>query len=93
MAKTAVDKMKNLIVSLPLKDRDIAEKFISERKFQELYELIKSDIRKYENLSEELKTLHIDIDIDGMNNFLAEVITYLNIIGWDYEIDEYDEEY
>lgn len=93
MAKTAVDKMKNLIVSLPLRDRDIAEKFISERKFQELYELIKSDIRKYENLSEELKTLHIDIDIDGMNNFLAEVITYLNIIGWDYEIDEYDEEY
>lgn len=93
MAKTAVDKMKKLVVSLPLKDRDLAERFISERKFQELYEIIKSDIKKYESMPEDIRLFHIDVDIDGMNNFLAEVISYLNIIGWDYEIDDYDEEY
>lgn len=86
--------MENLITSLPLKDRNLAKKFISERKFQDLHDLVKSDIRKYESLDEDSKELHKDIDIDGMNSLLAEVISYLNIIGWDEDITgDYEEEY
>lgn len=93
MAKTATDRMEKLVISLPVKDRDLAEKFIAERRFQDLYDLVKSDIIKYERLSEEERLKRIDVDIDGMNDFLAEVISYLNIIGWDEEIfDDYEEE-
>ena len=93
MAKTATDRMEKLVISLPVKDRDLAEKFIVERRFQDLYDLVKSDIIKYERLSEEERLKRIDVDIDGMNDFLAEVISYLNIIGWDEEIfDDYEEE-
>ena len=92
--RKATDKMENLITSLPLKDRNLAKKFISERKFQDLHDLVKSDIRKYESLDEDSKELHKDIDIDGMNSLLAEVISYLNIIGWDEDITgDYEEEY
>lgn len=93
MAKTATDRMEKLVISLPVKDRDLAEKFIVERRFQDLYDLVKSDIIKYERLSEEERLKRIDVDIDGMNDFLAEIISYLNIIGWDEEIfDDYEEE-
>ena len=93
MAKTATDRMEKLVISLPVKDRNLAEKFIAERRFQDLYDLVKSDIIKYERLSEEERLKRIDVDIDGMNDFLAEVISYLNIIGWDEEIfDDYEEE-
>lgn len=93
MAKTATDRMEKLVISLPVKDRDLAEKFIAERRFQDLYDLVKSDIIKYERLSEEERLKKIDVDIDGMNDFLAEVISYLNIIGWDEEIfNDYEEE-
>ena len=86
--------MEKLIPSLPLKDRDIAKRFISERKFQNLHDLVKSDIMKYESLDEEAKERYNDVDIDGMNNLLAEVISYLNIIGWDEDMeDDYEEEY
>lgn len=90
--RKATDKMENLIISLPLKDRDIAKKFIAERKFQDLHDLVKSDIRKYESLDEESKELQKDVDIHGMNSLLAEVISYLNIIGWDEDIVDDDEE-
>ena len=92
--KTATDIMKELVSSLPtLKDRNLANEFITERRFQDLYDLVKSDIVKYERLSEEERLNRVDINIDGMNSLLAEVISYLNIIGWDEEIvDDYDEE-
>ena len=93
MAKTATDKMQKLIISLPVKDRDLAEKFIAERKFQDLHDLVKSDVVKYGRLSEEERLKRIDINEDGMNDLLAEVISYLNIIGWDDEImNDYDYE-
>lgn len=93
MAKTSTDKMQELVTSLPLKDRDLAEKFIAERKFQDLHDLVKSDVVKYNRLPEEERLKRIDINEDGMNSLLAEVISYLNIIGWDEEVmNDYDEE-
>lgn len=93
MAKTVTDRMNKLVESLPLKDRDLAYKFIRERRFQDLHDLVKSDIIKFEKLSEEDKLEKTDINNDDMNRLLAEVISYLNIIGWDEEIiNDYDEE-
>lgn len=93
MAKTAVDRMKDLVDSLPIRDRGFANKFITERRFQDLYDIIKSDIVKFERLSEEERLNRTDVNIDRMNDFLAEVISYLDIIGWDDEIiDDYEEE-
>ena len=93
MAKTATDKMLELVPSLPtVKDRDLAEKFIAERRFQDLHDLVKSDIIKYDRLSEDEK-LKSSVNEDGMNSLLAEVISYLNIIGWDDEVmNDYDYE-
>ena len=93
MASIIIERMQRLVPSLPLRDRDFAEKFITERRFQDLYDLIKSDIVKFDRLSEEERLKKTDVNIDGMNDFLAEVISYLDIIGWDEEIiDDYDEE-
>ena len=93
MAKTATGRMQELVISLPVKDRDLAEKFIAERRFQDLHDLVKSDVVKYGRLSEEERLKRIDINEDGMNSLLAEVISYLNIIGWDEEVmNDYDEE-
>lgn len=93
MAKTAVDRMKDLVDCLPVRDRTFANKFIAERRFQDLYDIIKSDIVKFERLSEEERLNRTDVNIDKMNDFLAEVISYLDIIGWDDEIiDDYEEE-
>lgn len=93
MAKTAVDRMKDLVDCLPVRDRAFANKFIAERRFQDLYDIIKSDIIKFERLSEEERLSRTDVNIDKMNDFLAEVISYLDIIGWDDEIiDDYEEE-
>lgn len=93
MAKTATDTMEKLVISLPVKDRDLAKKFIAERRFQDLHDLVKSDVVKYNRLSEEERLKKIDINEDGMNSLLAEVISYLNIIGWDEEVmNDYDEE-
>ena len=93
MAKTATDKMLELVPSLPtVKDRDLAKKFIAERRFQDLHDLVKSDIIKYDRLSEDEK-LKSSVNEDGMNSLLAEVISYLNIIGWDDEVmNDYDYE-
>lgn len=93
MAKTVTDKMQELVTSLPVKDRDLAKKFIAERRFQDLHDLVKSDIRKYDRLSDEDKLKRVDVNEKGMNNLLAEVISYLNIIGWDEEDVDDDEEY
>lgn len=91
--RTAVDKMLSLIPSLPnLKDRDLADKFIAERKFDKLYELVKSDVLKTKKMDEEYIITH-HINVDGMNEFLAEIISYLDIIGWDEEDIEDEEEY
>lgn len=91
--RTAVDKMLKLVPSLPTpKDRDLAEKFIAERKFDNLYELVKSDVAKTKKMDEEYIIAH-NIDIDGMNEFLAEIISYLDIIGWDEEDVDDEEEY
>ena len=93
MAKTATDRMQELITSLPVKDRGLAEKFIAERRFQDLHDLVKSDVIKYGRLSEEERLNAVDINEEGMNSLLAEVISYLNIIGWDEEvINDCDEE-
>lgn len=93
MTKTATDRMQELVTSLPVKDRDLAEKFIAERRFQDLHDLVKSDVVKYNRLSEEERLKKIDVNEDGMNSLLAEVISYLNIIGWDEEVmNDYDEE-
>lgn len=93
MAKTATDRMQELVTSLPVKDRNLAEKFIAERRFQDLHDLVKSDVIKYGRLSEEERLNAVDINEEGMNSLLAEVISYLNIIGWDEEvINDCDEE-
>jgi hypothetical protein len=92
--RTVVDKMLSLVPSLPtLKDRDLADKFIAERKFDKLYELVKSDVLKTKKMDEEYIITHC-INVDGMNEFLAEIISYLDIIGWDEEdINDEEEEY
>lgn len=92
--RTVVDKMLSLVPSLPtLKDRDLANKFIAERKFDKLYELVKSDVLKTKKMDEEYIITHC-INVDGMNEFLAEIISYLDIIGWDEEdINDEEEEY
>lgn len=88
MKNTPVDRISKLVEILPGKDLKLANEFIESRRFQDLYDLVKSDIKKAEKFNKE--NPQSNIDIDSLNSLLAEIISYLDIIGWDE--DEYDED-
>lgn len=91
MKNTPVDRISKLVGILPEKDVKLANDFIKSRRFQDLYDLVKSDIKKAEKFNKE--NPQSNIDINSLNSLLAEIISYLDIIGWDEDIYDEDEEY
>lgn len=91
---TAVNKMKQMAESLKNKDKNLALKFIEERKFDNLYDLINSTIYKLS------KTKELEIEesyrLDSLREYRTIVVEYLNQLDYnefansDY-IDDYEE--
>lgn len=83
--------IQNLLPSLPLKDIALGKKFLEERKFEQLQDLINSAIYKVhkdrcsENPSEKYK----DIDLDNLQTLKAEVDMYAFLLVIDEDENEY----
>ena len=91
-----IEIMKNLVTALPTKDRSIALSLIQKRKFEDLWELVASDIYKIKRKPEE----YPDANYDDLHIFRAEISSYLDQLGLndddsfkdnDLIIDDYEE--
>ena len=87
--KTPIQKMEELLCNLPEKDIKFAEKFIKERNFEALQELVISDIQKIEKkcnpTSLEPEDLKMEEALDALCKLRNEVESYLSLLGYSSE--------
>lgn len=91
---TIVEQMKQMSESLSIKDKALALKFIDERKFDSLYDLVNSTIYKLVKKKElEESEEH---RLDDLREYRTIIVEYLNQLDYndfsnsDY-IDDYEE--
>ena len=73
---TPIQRLNSLVKSFPERDRGLAQKMLDERKFEDLWELVKSSIyivRKYKDKYE--------ADLTGMIVFESELSSYMDQLG------------
>ena len=87
---TPIQRLNSLVKSLPERDRGLAQKMLDERKFEDLWELVKSSIymvRKYKDKYE--------ADLTDMTVFKSELSSYMGQLGLEDDeeelIDTYEE--
>ena len=84
--KTPIQIMEELLCNLPEKDIKFAEKFIKERDFEALQELVISDIQKIEKkcnpVSLEPENLEMENKLDTLCKLRNEVESYLSLLGY-----------
>ena len=87
--KTPIQRMEELLCNLPEKDIKFAEKFIKERNFKALQELVISDIQKIEKkcnpTSLEPEDLKVEEALDALCKLRNEVESYLSLLGYSSE--------
>lgn len=69
---TPIQRLNSLVKSFPEKDRELMQKMLDERKFEDLWELVKSSIymvRKYK------------ADLTDMTVFKSELSSYMDQLG------------
>ena len=82
-----VQRLNSLVKSFPEKDRELMQKILDERKFEDLWELVKSSIymvRKYKDKYE--------ADLTGMIVFESELSSYMDQLGLEGDEEFEDEE-
>ena len=91
---TPVKKITNLILYLPYKDIAIAEKCLKTRQFENLKEIVDSDIYKVikDRKKEESIQKYIHIDLDALYSLQSELSAYLLLLGINNE-EDYDNDY
>lgn len=97
-----VDDISKLLIYLPGKDFGIGSRFLGERKFEELLELVESCIKQYKR-SPIYRERYPDFDMEKMLEFRSVIQEYCRFlyieeeIEEDFEtlekIEEYDEEF
>lgn len=85
---TPVQRMKSLLPNIPARDIPYATKFIEERDFEALRDLVKSDIHTLIKKNDS----SLENQIDNLRELKAEVDSYLLLIGLDEE-DEVDTDF
>lgn len=87
---TPIQRLNSLVKSFPERDRGLAQKMLDERKFEDLWKLVKSSIymvRKYEDKYE--------ADLTDMTVFKSELSSYMDQLGLEDDeeelIDTYEE--
>lgn len=87
---TPIQRLNSLVKSFPERDRGLAQKMLDERKFEDLWELVKSSIymvRKYKDKYE--------ADLTDMTVFKSELSSYMDQLGLENDeeelIDTYEE--
>ena len=84
---TTIQRLNSLVKSFPEKDRELMQKMLDERKFEDLWELVKSSIymvRKYKDKYE--------ADLTGMIVFESELSSYMDQLGLGGDEEFEDEE-
>lgn len=82
-----MQRLNSLIKSFPDKDRELIQKMLDERKFEDLWELVKSSIymvRKYKDKYE--------ADLTDMTVFKSELFSYIDQLGLGDDEEFGDEE-
>lgn len=87
---TPIQRLNSLVKSFPERDRGLAQKMLDERKFEDLWELVKSSIymvREYKDKYE--------ADLTDMTVFKSELSSYMDQLGLEDDeeelIDTYEE--
>ena len=87
---TPIQRLNSLVKSFPERDRGLAQKMLDERKFEDLWELVKSSIymvRKYKD--------RYEADLTDMTVFKSELSSYMDQLGLEDDgeelIDTYEE--
>ena len=91
---TPIIKITNLIQYLPEKDIKFAKKFLKERQFEYLKEIVDSDIYKVlkDRKKEESNQKYANIDLDSLYSLQSELSAYLLLLGINNE-EDYDNDY
>ena len=80
---TPIQRLNSLVKSFPEKDRELMQKILDERKFEDLWELVKSSIymvRKYKDKYE--------ADLTDMIVFESELSSYMYQLGLEGDDEE-----
>ena len=80
---TPIQRLNSLVKSFPEKDRELMQKILDERKFEDLWELVKSSIymvRKYKDKYE--------ADLTDMIVFESELSSYMYQLGLEDDDEE-----
>lgn len=80
---TPVERIRMLLDNIPAKDIPYATKFLDERDFESLRDLVKSDIQILKKKKEEALAEQIDL----LRELKAEIDTYLLMIGLEEDGD------
>ena len=89
-----VERMKALMCSLPERDIPLGHKFLNERSFDSLKELVDSAIYKVKRSlkSDNPKEEYLKVNLEDLNRLKSEVDMY--IVQWEIpEDDMYDEDF
>lgn len=84
---TPIQRLNSLVKSFPEKDMELVQKMLDERKFEDLWELVKSSIymvRKYKDKYE--------ADLTDMIVFESELSSYMDQLGLGGDEEFEDEE-
>lgn len=78
----AIERIKNLVKTLPEKDRKLAYKFIDTRQFESLYELVNSAIYITRKAHKEKLEGVEYLDVAEMTVLQSEIINYIDRMGY-----------
>ena len=81
---TPVERIKNLLETIPAKDLPYATKFFEERNFESLRDLVKSDIK----ILLKKKDIIYEDQINFLRELKAEIDSYLLILGLEEEDED-----
>lgn len=91
---TLIEEIESFITILPVKDQNIAKCFLKNRKFEELKEIIDSDIYKAEKEKKQIdetskEYVVLESNLDAMTQMKNLVDDYINQINFG-DVDDYD---
>lgn len=88
---TPLERIKGLINALPKKDVNLGKKFLEERNFKSLQELVDSAVFKINKRIKNSQTIE-SVDIDRLDSLKAEIDLYSWPLIKNYEEQIYEEE-
>ena len=80
---TPIQRLNSLVKSFPERDRGLAQKMLDERKFEDLWELVKSSIYMVGKYKDKYEA-----DLTDMTVFKSELSSYMDQLGLEDDEEE-----